>query len=140
MKRITFALLVLALGGYAFTLKSFAAETEPKCKHSAHLHVEIAAQGSKALAPKNVFAESIEPGSCRNEPTYAGTVYVIVTRGKLGMRLYPEAAVYVRDQFAALAGHSVTIEHTVDGQFVAYRAFDDAARAKLVVQLSEAGA
>jgi proline racemase len=106
----------------------------PKCKNASHLRVHSSNPGASLLQPADVEVVA-ESANCRNDVSYHGSMYVIVVHGKDGLHLLPDGATYVRQQFSALAGHRVELDHPINQVFTDWHDFSDAARAKVARQL-----
>lgn len=123
-----------ALGLGVFRTNAFGA-LPPKCKAADHLLVLSATPDARLVSASHVSVDDVAHVTCRNIVGYDGPAYVFDLDHHLGLQMLPSAAEYVRDQFAAISG-PVTLEHTVRGDFVPYRSFSDAARAKIVAELA----
>ena len=107
------------------------------CKDASHLSVKVAPGNATLVNAADVIVvkQQRPTPTCVNDRAYAGSLYVFVIKGKSGLRMLPSGATFVRQQFAAKAGHGVELDHTFNGVFVDFRDFTDAARAKVVAEL-----
>lgn len=91
-----------------------------KCKSPGHVDaVTTSASGGDGAGVWTVTV--VQNGSCANDASYHGVLYVLTRNGRLGMQMFPslKAALPGELRTAARSG-TVNIRHTSNGKFVIY--------------------
>lgn len=96
-----------------------------KCKDTDHVIVVDSADAG-GDGPGDNTISIVRHGTCRNDPTYSGRLYVITRHGKLGMQMFPALALVMPARLRAAAdmgNTSVWVQHNVNGLKQNYRQF-----------------
>jgi inosine-uridine nucleoside N-ribohydrolase len=112
------------------------------CKNDSHVDELLAPAGATLIAKPDVEVTMITAvaGDCINDPTYVGPLWVVTNNGNKQIHLEPSAAAELKNGFADLAPNAAEFRHTNSGDYIVFGDYTNAARLKIVNQLTALGA